>query len=186
MLGYLGENRVRGTQSTGNFPLKAVREIAARFVNPPQLDDQIGDKIYRLRSEEHSWPIYFVHVLASVGVLITGGAGKRWHLTSLGESFLRAQHGVQVFYLLTTWWTRVDWALAFSYASGEMFSSLFRETARQQLLKLPLESMLPFDLFADQLISATNLSWPYGQEANQELQAIALTQCGQLFLPHLT
>ncbi|MEW5939286.1 MAG: plasmid pRiA4b ORF-3 family protein, partial [Chloroflexota bacterium] len=41
-LSYLKENRVVGTQSTGNLPLKAIREICAKFVNPPVLDEKIG------------------------------------------------------------------------------------------------------------------------------------------------
>ena len=35
LLSYLRDNRIIGTQSTGNLPLKAVREVTAQFVNPP-------------------------------------------------------------------------------------------------------------------------------------------------------
>ena len=38
LLIYLRDNRVIGTQSTGNFPLKAIREVTAGFVDPPVLD----------------------------------------------------------------------------------------------------------------------------------------------------
>lgn len=37
LLTCVRDNRVVGTQSTGNPPLKAVREVTARFVHPPQL-----------------------------------------------------------------------------------------------------------------------------------------------------
>jgi len=50
LLTYVRDNKVVGTQSTGNMPLKAVREVTARFANPPQLDTTIGDHIYRLRA----------------------------------------------------------------------------------------------------------------------------------------
>ena len=50
LLTYVRDNKVVGTQSTGNMPLRAVREVTARFANPPQLDTTIGDHIYRLRA----------------------------------------------------------------------------------------------------------------------------------------
>ena len=67
LLQYVQENKVVGTRSTGNMPLKAVREVTARFVNPPELDQHIGDRVYRLRSEAEVRPLYFLHILAEVG-----------------------------------------------------------------------------------------------------------------------
>ncbi len=64
LLTYLRDNKVTGTQSTGNLPLKAVYEICARFVDPPQLEDAIGEHVYRVRSETEVWPLHFRHVLA--------------------------------------------------------------------------------------------------------------------------
>lgn len=40
-LDYLSKNRTVGTQSTGNLPLKAVREICAMFVYPLKLEETI-------------------------------------------------------------------------------------------------------------------------------------------------
>ncbi len=50
LLTYVRDNKVVGTQSTGNMPLQAVREVTARFVVPPVLEQTIGDHTYRLRS----------------------------------------------------------------------------------------------------------------------------------------
>ena len=55
LLTYVRESKVVGTQSTGNMPLKSVREVTARFVTPPVLDTEMGDRIYRLRSEADVW-----------------------------------------------------------------------------------------------------------------------------------
>ncbi len=85
LLNYLRANRVTGTQSTGNLPLKAIRAICSQFVDPPQLETRIGEYVSRMRSEDDVWPLYFVHVLASVGGLIAGGPGRRWQLTPLGR-----------------------------------------------------------------------------------------------------
>src|SRR5689334_17841986 len=64
LLAYVRDNKVIGTQSTGNMPLKAVREVTACFVDPPQLDTTIGERTYRLRSETEVWSLYYLHILA--------------------------------------------------------------------------------------------------------------------------
>lgn len=113
LLTYLRENKVSGTQSTGNLPLKAVHEICAHFVNSPKLEETIGEHVYRVRSETDIWPLYFRHVLASVGELVTGGLGRRWKLSPLGERFLAAPAPLQVWLLCVTWWTQINWLIAF-------------------------------------------------------------------------
>ena len=88
LLTFVRDNRVVGTQSTGNMPLKAVREVTARFVTPPELETTIGDHTYKLRSEAHLWPLYFLHILAEVGGLLAIAPARRWRLTREGEKFL--------------------------------------------------------------------------------------------------
>ncbi|MEJ2711440.1 MAG: hypothetical protein P8074_27785, partial [Anaerolineales bacterium] len=77
LLTYLGEHRTTGTQSTGNLPLKAIREATASFVHPPELESKIGDRVYKIRSEYEVWPVYFIHSLLEVGGLFEGGPGRR-------------------------------------------------------------------------------------------------------------
>jgi len=77
LLTYVHDNRVTGTQSTGNLPLKAVREVTARFVHPPVLETTVGDRTFRVRSEYDAWPLYFLHTLADVGGLLVGGRARR-------------------------------------------------------------------------------------------------------------
>ena len=104
MLLYLQNKKVTGTQSTGNFPLKAVREISSEFVNPPELENRIGERVYSVRSESDVWPLYYCHVLASIGGLIEGGMGRRWILTPKGSQFLTSTAVQQVWWLVWTWW----------------------------------------------------------------------------------
>jgi hypothetical protein len=87
-LDFLKENKVTGTQSTGNFPRKAIEEITPRFVNPPPLDTKIGNAVLRYRGEDDIWPIYFIHVLVQGAGLINGGPVRRWRLTQVGDLFL--------------------------------------------------------------------------------------------------
>ena len=65
-LNYLNNKRTIGIQSTGNLPLKAVREICAQFVTPPLFDEKIGDRVYKLRSEDDVWQLFYLHMLADM------------------------------------------------------------------------------------------------------------------------
>jgi hypothetical protein len=161
LLTYLRDNKVTGTQSTGNLPLKAVREICARFVNPPKLEDVIGEHIYPVRSETEVWPLYFRHVLASVGGLATGGLGRSWKLTPHGERFLAAPAPLQVWLLFATWWTQINWAIAspFGYEDGYLPAGFSRLTLTH-LLDLSVDAQVSCEPFADRLIEAAKLVWP--------------------------
>jgi hypothetical protein len=160
LLTYLRDNRVTGTQSTGNLPLKAVREICARFVDPPKLEETIGEHVFRVRSESEVWPLYFRHVLVSVGDLVTGGPGRRWKLTPQGERFLAAPSPLQVWLLLATWWTQTNWAIAspFDFEDGYMPPE-FTRLALKHLLELPLGEPASFEQFADRMIEDSRKVW---------------------------
>jgi hypothetical protein len=161
LLTYLRDNKVTGTQSTGNLPLKAVREICARFVHQPKLEEAVGEYVYRVRSETEVWPLHFRHVLVSLGGLVTGGLGRRWKLTPLGERFLAAPAPLQVWLLLATWWTQTNWAIAspYDFENGYMPAG-FSRLALKQLLDLPLGEPVSFEPFADQMIGDSRMAWP--------------------------
>jgi hypothetical protein len=161
LLTYLRDNKVTGTQSTGNLPLKAVHEICARFVDPPQLEETIGERVFRVRSETEVWPLHFRHILAAVGGLTTGGLGRRWEVTLLGERFLAARSPLQVWLLLVTWWTQTNWAVAspFYIEDGYMPTG-FSQLALKHLLELPLGEPASFEQFADRMIEDSRMVWP--------------------------
>ncbi len=167
LLNYLRANRVTGTQSTGNLPLKAIRAICGQFVDPPQLETRIGEYVSRMRSEDDVWPLYFVHVLASVGGLIAGGPGRRWQLTPLGEKYMTSLADVQVWLLFQTWWMQVNWGIAWSYSPDEFPPTHIRKIILERLLSLPQEHSLPFERFADQVLEASRLTWPHGDGSNE-------------------
>ncbi len=82
LLRYLQSNRVTGTKSLGNLPLKAVRDITAMFINPPILDHNIGERVYKVRSEDEVWPL--VHAIAEGGELLTGDRSRLFRGNSNG------------------------------------------------------------------------------------------------------
>jgi hypothetical protein len=157
---YLKESKVTGTQSTGNLPRKDVAAVAARFVTPPRLETNIGDTVFQFQSETEVWPIFFVHVLASSAGCISGGTGKRWKVTQLGEIFLTLPAAAQVRLIFTSWWYRANWLIAYHYDifGGVLPEHLGRTTA-SLLLKLPADVQQPYEPFADQLIQAVGWTW---------------------------
>ncbi|GAB4504813.1 MAG: hypothetical protein Fur0043_18070 [Anaerolineales bacterium] len=160
-LNYLKENKVTGTQSRGNLPLKDVRAVCARFVNPPELDTKIGDYIYKLRSEDDVFPLFFLHTIAFTGVLITGGPARKLRVTVIGEKFLKHTVPMQVGFMGFVWWYHIDWRVAYQVTGlSDGLPRGFQETCLKRLLEVPLDRFVSFDAFADRLVEDTGLSWP--------------------------
>ena len=169
MLTYLRDHSVRGTQSTGNLPLKTIRAVACEFVHPPILDRKIGDRTHKLRTEYDVWPIYFIHTLLEVGGLLDGGPGKKMSLTPKGLQFLDHKPPVQVWFLLETWWYHTNWLIAYRVSGlGERLPPHFTYTALGLLLSLPVERALSFEDFADGLIQRTGLKWRSPQQTHAQ------------------
>ncbi len=160
-LRYLKENKVTGTQSTGNLPRKAVEAVAARFVNPPVLETKIGDTVFRFQNEADVWPIYFVHMLAQAAGLISGGPSRRWRLNPPGDNFLTLPPVLQVWFLFAGWWFRADWLNAYSWdIFGGALPEGFNTTVANLLLAQPANEPVPFEPFADQIIQMVRWVWP--------------------------
>jgi hypothetical protein len=160
-LSYLNDNRIIGTPSTGNLPLKAVREICAKFVNPPVLDEKHGDKVYKLRSEDNVWPLFYLHMLANAGGMVSGGQARTWKATSEGKSFLNASAPIQLGFMLAVWWHRADWTAAFPVSGlSRGLPRGFKEITLKHLLELPTGKSVSFETFADNLVKETHMVWP--------------------------
>jgi hypothetical protein len=160
LLTFVRDHKVIGTQSTGNMPLKAVREVTARFVNPPELETTIGDRIYKLRSEADLWPLYFLHILAEVGSLLAIAPARHWRLTTQGKEFLGIDPLLQVSFLLAVWWYEVNWLVAYPFVGmGDALPPFFNLVALARLRSLPTGTRISFEEFADGLIEETGLTW---------------------------
>ena len=161
LLNYFKEKHPIGTQSTGNLKLKDVREVCAQFVKPPELDEKIGNKVYKLRSEEDVFWLFYLHMLANTGGLVTGGQARIWRLTPAGEVFLELPVPVQLGYMFSIWWYEEDWRIAFPVSGLDRgLPPDFRKITLARLLELKVGKSVPYEHFADELIVMTRLTWP--------------------------
>ena len=168
-LEYLSENRTVGTQSTGNLPLKAVHAICEKFVKPPVLEEIVGDKTYKVRSEDKVWPLLFVHTLAFFTNLVTGGQSQTWKVTEDGQLFPQLPPPIQVFYLFSHWWAQIDWTIAFPVSGlADGLPVDFKPAALESLRKLTAGEYAPYKPFADQLIAQSGLEWPIEDQTSAQ------------------
>ena len=103
ILKYLKNNRVVGTEGTGNFPVKAVREIYQKFENAPMPTIILKQALQRIRSEDDVEQLAFVHHFAYISKLIDGGKKLPWALTPSGEQFLGYTAVEQTIVLFLFW-----------------------------------------------------------------------------------
>jgi len=170
-LDYLSKNRTVGTQSTGNLPLKAVREICEKFVKPLVLDQTNSGHSYKVHSEDEVFPLLFLHNLAFHSGMVTGGPIKIWKVTSEGQLFPQLPSPLQVYFLIANWWIQTDWTIAFPVSGlADGLPPLFKPSTSACLRELPLGEFTPFESFADHLIAQSELTWPSKNQTN--VQAI--------------
>jgi hypothetical protein len=162
LLTYIRDNKVTGTQSTGNLPLKVVADVAAHFVAPPALETQIGETVFRFRTEEDVWPVFFAHVLLQGAGLINGGPGRRWRLAQSGEKFLMAPPVVQSWILFTTWWRQINWLIAYPIgAFGDILPQDFAQSVLEALKELSIDQPTPIEALAERVLKAVAWIWPH-------------------------
>ena len=183
-LTYLQENKVTGTQSTGNLPLKVVEDLAARFTTPPQLETRYGDIVFRFRSEEEVWPILFVHVLAKGADLISGGPGRRWRLTSGGETFQTLPSVFQVGSLFAAWWHRINWLVIYPIDGPmEYLPEQFAKSILTLLKALAVDQPILFIGFVEQVIQ--EIGWMWRNQAPNSVRSIVSSEIEQLVIEPL-
>ncbi len=173
LIHYINENKVTGTQSTGNFPRKAIAAIAVRFPQPIQLSlnesDRDGKPFF---SEEEVWEVFNAHLLANGAALINGGPGRLWRISEAGEVFLITPAVGQIWVLFITWWYRINWMIASRFElSGQFLYEPFRNATSTLLKQLKAGQEVPFETFCNQLIEASGWTWDPGQNDSHSSNA---------------
>ena len=159
-LRFIKQNKIAGTKSTGNMPLKMVRQLSRELANPPALENKVGDKIYKVRSELDIWAIYFPHILAEGGGLVQISQNRQWRLTPIGENFIETPALIQLWTIVMIWWHRVNWLVSFPIMGiGDKLPDGFELFTLESLILNANNNPIPFHEFADLLIEKTGLIW---------------------------
>ncbi len=158
MLTYIQNNKVVGTATTGNFPLKAVEEMGKRFVDPIKMRFPDGERRYI--SEREVDILYFYHVLANNGQLLTGGKGRKWRLTELGHRFLAESPAWQYWHLFITFWIQTNW-LSITYVDvpEEELSTSFKLLFLAICQELSPTNGITFTRFAENIAKKCFIVW---------------------------
>lgn len=124
LLTYLRDHKVRGTKASGNFPRKDIRAIAGRFAEPPILDQKIGDRIYKLQTEDEVPDLLFIHIFANIAGLIMGGENLLWRVTQLGKMFLGRTPAEQAWFLIKVWFYQFNWEYCYPFEDVQLNKDL--------------------------------------------------------------
>ena len=153
MMKYVHDNKVVGTKATGNFPRKHIRGIAEKFVIPPEVDTKIGDRVYKLRSEDEMPDFQFIHQFSNFCELILGGEGMRWHVSIIGDIFLNSEPKNQVWFLMKNWMTKFDWYFWYRFDNVESSLDLsdFIALIINLLLSYPAQEPIAIEKFVKDL-----------------------------------
>jgi hypothetical protein len=159
-LDFLAQNRIIGTSSTGNLPLKAVYAICEKFVPPLELDHTIGDRVFKIHSEDQVWPLVFIHTLAIESNFLFGGQAQIWQVTPAAQQFIKFPAAVQVFIMFLYWYNGGSWETSYSLSGfSETLPPGFFKVSLNHLFNLSTEADSSYEKFADDVIAQNGLIW---------------------------
>jgi hypothetical protein len=156
LLTYLLNNKVIGTKATGNFPLKAVKEICLQFDTPISIDHSFVP----VRSEDDVFRLQLLHIFANLSGLIVGDNGIQWEVTAMGKAFLEVTPASQVMVLLYNWFINFNWSFLYSleFADSDEYTK-FVVTTMANLINLEVDEFTPVTQFANQLLEDNEQSF---------------------------
>ncbi|RLE08900.1 hypothetical protein DRZ78_00195 [Candidatus Aerophobetes bacterium] len=113
-LKYVEENQVKLTQK-GNITLKNLGEIVKQLVIPIRMEEKIGGRVFRVRSEEELSYVHKIHILADLMRLVRKRKGKLVICKKSKHHFDLFPHNVQFQILWSTYWHHLNWAYFHPY-----------------------------------------------------------------------
>jgi hypothetical protein len=152
LLTYLQNHKVKGTKARGNFPRKDIRAVTADFVNPPTLDVEFGDIVWKLQTEDDITDLLRYHYLACMAGLIFGGENLPWEVLPQGEVFLSLPPESQVWYLAHVWFTEFNWIYEYEAPEHDALSA-FKASVVARFSSYPIEVDIPKDQVFRDLIA---------------------------------
>lgn len=182
-LNYILSRKVKLTPKNLWIPAKHIYAINSLFRYPVQLDEKLGDKIYKLREEIGYSRFYFLDLLAGAsGCLVI----DEKNILVKGENydeFIKMGGLNKKLWLVLSWWFGMDWEYWMQEGDfGELMQKrkfLMADYLRSWLDK---RGKIDFKKICKELRTGLNLKWEApSQDYAKELQNWGIERC--LLLP---
>jgi len=106
---YIVKNKIKITPKNGWIPRKHIYAINSLFKNPKQLEDKVGDKIFRLRGELEYPRFYFLDLLAGASRCIELKGKDMLVEGREYKNFMKMGGIDKKRWLVLSWWFNMDW-----------------------------------------------------------------------------
>ena len=170
LITYLRDNKVTGTQSTGNLTCKAVEEIAARSSIHLRwkMSSETNNSVSAARKK---FGLYILYTSWQCWRACSAeGPAGGGDLQRLAKGFLTLPVTIQVWLLFRFWWFEANWLIAFPFQwMGESLLEGFRGKVQALLLEHHPNSAIRFELFSDHLIEAAGWEWPIADQEHTRI-----------------
>jgi len=113
-LKYVEKNEVRLTQR-GNICLKNLGEIVNLFIVPINMEEKVGKRTFRVRSEEDLSYVQKIHLLAKIMRLVRKRKTKLLICKKSKRQFDLLPRNIQFQLLWSTYWHHLNWAYFHPY-----------------------------------------------------------------------
>ena len=159
-LSYIITRRIKLTPKCRWIPRKHVYAINALLKNPLQLDDKIGDRVYKMREECDASRIYFIDLLAEASeCIIADGKDVLIKGPTYGR-FMNMNTFSKKQWLILAWYFHLDW-------HNWLPQGDFGKTLQVKNFKIVpylkqwfnARGMISFKDFAKDLINSLGLKW---------------------------
>ena len=180
---YIVKNKIKLTPKNGWIPRKHIYAINSLFKSPKQLEDKVGDKIFKLREEPQYSRFYFLDLLAGATGCIELSE-KNMLIEGREYKYFMQMGGIdKKRWLVLSWWFAMDWE---NWMQEGNFGGLMQK--KKFLLGSYLQSWLDkrgrvdFKKICKDLRNGLNLRWEApSQDYAKELINWGIERC--LLLP---
>ena len=170
-LEYVEKNEVKLTQR-GNLSLKDLRKIVDLFVVPISMEEKVGERIFRVRSEEELPYVQKIHILAKIMRLVRKRKSRLLICKKSKKQFDLLPRNLQFQLLWSTYWHHLNWAYFHPYGKENVAEILQdnRDYVKEVFLDLNCKfkgSWVSFSYLSKKLEKDLNLTWYDAKGVNQ-------------------
>ena len=159
-LSYVVKHKIKLTPQNRWIPMKHLYAINSLFKNPSELDDVIGDKVYKTREEFRAPRIYFIDLLTGASDCIVADDRDVLAIGSFYNRFLNMDGFNKKRWLVLAWYFHMNWE---SWVPEGDFGKMFQEKNLETIFYLKeiasIRHKINFKKFTKTLKENLNLKW---------------------------